>query len=88
MRYTISYDLNSPGKDYQRLYDALAGLSARRILLSEWVTKRYNTSAASLRNYLWQFMDANDRLIVTCLDSTDWAGMNLLFNPNSLESAA
>ena len=88
MRYTISYDLNAPGKNYQALYDALAGLDAHRILLSEWVTKRYDTNAPRLRDYLWQFMDTNDRLMVTCLDSTDWAGRNLKFDPNKLNKAA
>lgn len=88
MKYAISYDLNKPGKDYDALYKALAGLNAHRILYSEWITKRHNTSAAGLRDYLWQFMDGNDRLMVTCLDSSDWAGMNLMFNPNTLDKAA
>ncbi|HEY3160346.1 MAG TPA: hypothetical protein VGJ78_15380 [Vicinamibacterales bacterium] len=88
MKYKISYDLLKPGKDYQKLYDALASLNARRTMLSEWAAKRTNTSASGLRDYLWQFMDGNDRLMVVCLDSTEWAGMNLMFDPNQLDKAA
>jgi hypothetical protein len=88
MRYKISYDLITPGKNYQALYDALAAISAQRTMLSEWVTKRHNTTAAGLRDYLWRYMDGNDRLMVVCLDNSDWAGMNLMFNPNALDKAA
>lgn len=88
MKYTISYDLNTPGKNYQALYTALESIGAHRVLLSEWVTKRYNTTAAGLRDHIWQFMDANDRLFVKSLDSNDWAGMNLMFDPNRLDKAA
>lgn len=88
MKYSISYDLCKPGKDYQALYDALASIGANRTLLSEWTTKRYNTNATGIREYLWKFMDANDRLFVKCLDSNDWAGRNLMFDPNALDKAA
>ena len=85
MRYVISYDLNAPGKDYQTLYNALAQLGAKRTLLSEWVTnKRSNTSAAKLRDWLYTFMDTNDRLMVKCLESGDWAGMKLMVDPNNV----
>ena len=84
MRYLISYDLNTPGKNYQALWDAIAGLSAQRVLLSQWITRRSNTSAQGLRDYLWAFMDANDRLLVVCMDSADWASMNTMVNPNTL----
>lgn len=64
MRYKISYDLITPGKNYQALYDALAAISAQRTMLSEWVTKRHNTTAAGLRDYLWRYMDGNDRRLM------------------------
>lgn len=85
MRYLISYDLNTPGKNYQPLWDALTSISAKRTLLSEWcTTRRSNTSAAKLRDWLGTFMDANDRLMVVCLDSNDWAGVNLMTDPNTI----
>jgi hypothetical protein len=89
MRYLIGYDLNAPGKNYDLLYRALAQLGASRVLLSEWVTSpRFNTSAGKMRDWLWAFMDGNDRLMVTCLDSSDWAGMNLMANPNKISQAS
>ena len=85
MRYAISYDLNNPGNNYQKLYEALAQLGAERVLLSEWVTnRRQGASAERLCDWIWTFMDGNDRVLVTCLDSPDWAGRNLRANPNNV----
>jgi hypothetical protein len=83
MRYLISYDLDTPGKDYQRLYAALAALGARRVLLSQWVTNRSGTNSIGLRDHLRQFIDASDRILVTSLDVSDWAGFNLMTDPNT-----
>ncbi len=76
--YVISYDLNTAGKNYQALYDELDRLGASRVLLSQYAVNRINTNAASLRDHLWGYMDANDRLLVMARDSGDWAGMNLI----------
>jgi hypothetical protein len=85
MRYAISYDLNNPGKNYEQLWNAIRSMGAQRILLSEWVTApRTGTSAVQIRDSLWTFMDANDRLFVKCLDSADWAGMNLMVHPSRI----
>ena len=84
MRYVISYDLITPGKDYQSLWTALAGLGAQRILLSQWAVRRHNTTATGLRDYLWPFLDRNDKLLVTSLDSHDWASMNLTIDLNTM----
>jgi hypothetical protein len=64
MKYLISYDLNTPGKDYKRLYDALASIGAKRILLSQWAVRRDGTTCAQIRDALWALMDSNDRLLV------------------------
>ena len=84
MRYTISYDLNRPGQNYQPLWDALRQIGAHRVLQSHWITRRNNTSASGLRNYLQQFIDSNDRLFVICLDNDNWAGVNLMTDPNTV----
>ena len=76
MRYLISYDLMTPGRNYQALYDALASIGAVRVLDSHWVTRRSNTTSAQLRDWIWRHMDRNDRLLVTAVDSSDWAGYN------------
>ena len=84
MQYVISYDLDAPGKNYKKLTDELVRLGATRILLSQWVARRTGTTATGLRDHVWQFMDANDRLLVTSLGSADWAGRNLMADPNAL----
>ena len=65
MLYLISYDLMAPGKDYKDLWAALRAIGAVRVLESEWLTRRVNTSPINLANHLLQFMDANDRIFVT-----------------------
>ena len=77
MRYTLIYDLISPGQNYQRLWNELASFGAKRVLQSQWIFRRVRTTAAGLRDHFKQFVDSNDRLLVTCLDSDDWAGWNL-----------
>ena len=65
MRYSISYDLIAPGKNYDALWAALRNLGAVRILESQWLTSRVETSPLAIANYLLQFMDRNDRIFVT-----------------------
>ena len=81
MRYVISYDLNTPGQNYQGLYDALGTINAERVLESQWIANRVNTDAVRLRDYIWRHMDRNDRLLVTCLDDASFAWYNLMFDP-------
>jgi hypothetical protein len=61
--FSVSYDLITPGKDYKRLYDRLAALGARRVLLSQWMLKS-TMSATQLRDDLQLYIDRNDRLLV------------------------
>ena len=77
MKYVLSYDLISPGQDYQKLWDELASFNAYRVLESQWTFDRINTNASGLRNHFQQFIDTNDRLLIICLDSADWAAYNL-----------
>jgi hypothetical protein len=80
MRYLISYDLLKPGKDYQKLWDALRAVGAVRVLESEWVANHGNSSPLNMANYLWQHMDANDRLLVTEMPD-NYAKANLVADP-------
>ena len=76
MRYAISYQLNTPGKKYKRLYNTLESMGARRVFKSQWVVKRNSSSATEIKNELRQCIDGNDNLLVVCLDY-DWADFNL-----------
>ena len=83
MRFAITYDLLTPGKDYQALREALSDIGATRVLSSQWVLRR-ETTAPALRDHLRRYVDPDDRLLVTCLDSDDWAGFNLLVRMDTL----
>lgn len=89
MRYTIHYDLLAPEtvNDYKRLRNALTELGAKKLLYSGWVVNRYNTSSENLRDYLFQFMDSNDRLIVQEVDGAGWASMNTITKISDVKAA-
>ena len=78
MRYIVSYDLNKQGQDYATLIKELKDFGAQKVLYSQWVLKHNTTNCAALRDHFWKFMDSNDRLLVTELDGSGWAGMNLM----------
>ena len=77
MRYVISYDLLKPGQNYEKLWAELERFKAKRVLESQWVIRRSNTTAKNLRDHFKEFVDANDRLLIVCIDDSDWAGRNL-----------
>jgi hypothetical protein len=77
--FSISYDLVKR-KDYPELWTELKRLGARRVLLSQWgVRLAPNTTAASLRDNLMRYIDADDRLVIIQIDGTDWATYNALY---------
>lgn len=75
--YLISYDLNKPEQDYPKLWEALKSLGAKKVLYSEWVTRRTGTSSEGLRDYVRQFIDSDDRLLVVDM-SSGWASWNVM----------
>ncbi len=67
MSKIITYDLCTPGRDYQPLYNAIAQYSKRaKVCESCWIVSGAS-SAADIGNYLRMFLDANDRLFVAAL---------------------
>ena len=78
MRYVISYDLNEPGQDYERLFAALKDWGAKKVLYSQWCVRRNGTTAAKVSDHFWQYMDSNDRILVIAIDGTGWAGYRLM----------
>lgn len=74
----VSYDLNSPGKDYSRLISAIRQLGSTacfRVQLSTWFLSSHK-SAADVRNALTPFLDRNDTLLVVdaSKDAAAWSG--------------
>jgi hypothetical protein len=82
MRYLISYDLLTPGKDYKPLWEALHALGADRVLASQWTVNHSNTTPLALGNYCIKYMDANDRILVTEMPD-NYAFGNLIVNPKA-----
>lgn len=73
MIYCICYDLNSPGQDYNTLHDAIKSYGTWwHHLDSTWLIKTDQT-AVQIREYLSQFIDKNDELLVFPV-APGWAG--------------
>lgn len=75
--YLISYDLMTPGKDYNKLFSAIKELSSTwcRCLYSTWVIKTSYT-AVQVRDCLRQYIDSNDKLlVVTLTGDAAWFGI-------------
>jgi len=65
-KYMIVYDLEKRGEDYEPMLNALRKLGALHVLYSKWVLKT-SWTAVQLRDYLRQFIDTNDKLLVVGL---------------------
>lgn len=75
MLVLVSYDLRAPGRDYTTLIAQIKKLGAIRPLESMWLVKTSSTPE-QIRDFLKQYMDANDRLFVTkCGSPAAWVGM-------------
>lgn len=85
--YIISYDLCKPGRDYSSLYRVIKSFPGwGKLTESTWAVVA-PWSAVQIRDYLMQYMDANDRLVVILsgrvaawtklLASNDWLRNNL-----------
>lgn len=67
--YLVSYDLNTPGKNYDGLYDLLNSYhDCCHILKSEWFVA-CNDSAREISNAIKGVTDASDRWLVNEINS-------------------
>lgn len=78
LRYVISDDLTQPGQNYTQLWEALEAEGAARVPASQWCGRWNDTTAEELRDHFRLFIDNNDRILVTCIDSDDWSAWNLI----------
>ncbi|HLO83895.1 MAG TPA: hypothetical protein VK203_02615 [Nostocaceae cyanobacterium] len=70
----ITYDLKTPGQNYQGLDEAIKSLGNYwHYLGSTWLVDTTHTTK-QVRDYLKQFIDYNDRLLVTKVDPSDVSG--------------
>lgn len=62
--YIINYDLIAPGKNYDRLFEAIKSYGTwAHVLESCWLIKS-SLSATEVRNHLVKYIDNNDKLLV------------------------
>ena len=76
--YLIGYDLNSPGRDYKSLFEAIKEVAHGywHHLDSTWVI-RHPGPAKVIRDHLKPYLDANDELLVVGLTGeAAWKGFN------------
>lgn len=74
--FLITYDLNRPGQDYKRLVEAIESYGTYwHFMQNAWVI-RSSSSASQVRDYLQQYIDANDKLFIARLGETAWAGFD------------
>lgn len=65
MVYSISYDLNSPGQNYESLYDSIKTLGSwARPLKSTWLVDT-DYSATQIRKILSNNLDSNDSICIS-----------------------
>ncbi len=81
MKYLISYDLTKPGQNYTRLYAELQRAGARRALLSAWALST-TANATQIANWLRQYVDASDRILVTELNN--WVSIGSMTDINQV----
>ena len=80
--YFIAYNLAAkPGQNGKNLWDVLTALGARRIQESVWIL-RSNSTAAQVRDHLWQYIGLSGRLLV--IEGLGWAAWNPMSDVNSV----
>jgi hypothetical protein len=77
--FEISYDLRKPGRNYSTLIDAIKKLSGGQWahpLESVWIVES-ELNALQIVNYLRQYMDAGDGMLVTKVgDDAAWYNLD------------
>ncbi len=82
--YLIMYDLRAPGRDYNRLYDAIKSYGTwGKLTESSWAIVS-SQSVEAIRNFLINYIDVNDRLIVV-LSGRSAAWQNMMANTEWLK---
>ena len=62
--YIIMYDLRAPGRNYEQLYQAIKSYGTwGKLTESSWAIVSDQT-AENIRNFLLNFIDNNDRIMV------------------------
>lgn len=69
----INYDLVTPGRNYQPLYDYIKGFDGwDHLLQSLWLVRTYK-QASEVRDELTKLVDSNDKVAVFDVTGVAWA---------------
>ena len=76
--YLVDYDLNAPGKDYEKLIEKIVGLGQGHyhVLKSSWFMYHSTYTATDLYNYLCPVLDKTDRIFVTQVTSNNFGWLD------------
>lgn len=74
--HLVSYDLKSPGRDYEPVWAYLRSGSNWHPLGSVWLIVT-DKSAKTVRDDLAKLIDGNDRVMVVRVDGRSWATKGL-----------
>ena len=72
--YFVSYDLCGEERDYDKLYETLQLLNAKKVLESTYCFEREDTTAKNIRDFFIKVIDKDDRVCIT--EVVDWATCN------------
>ena len=74
-RYIVTYDLVSPGQNYEELHKRIKSYGTwAQLAESSWAIMS-NQTAVEVRDHLKAALDSNDRLLVGRLGSSAWIGL-------------
>ena len=80
--YFVAYNLAAkPGQNGKNMWDGLTALGARRIQDSVWML-RSDSTAAQVRDHLWQYVGLSGRLLV--VEGAVWAAWNPMSDVKSV----
>ena len=82
--FIIMYDLRAPGRNYEQLYQAIKSYGTwGKLTESSWAIVSDQT-VENIRNFLLNFIDSNDRLMVI-LSGKSAAWQNMMADNNWLK---
>lgn len=82
--FIIMYDLRAPGRNYEQLYQAIKSYGIwGKLTESSWAIVSDQT-VENIRNFLLNFIDSNDRLMVI-LSGKSAAWQNIMADNNWLQ---
>jgi len=85
--YSVAYDLDKPGQDYQKVWDYLRKLGAARIEDSLWLLWSYSSAFEIAQDLLRSgTIDSNDRLMVSEVTS-NCAWYNLMLTDDAMKKS-